>query len=387
MVEFSTFVKAAGRAGTTAAAEAERTRRERGLRVLDLRGDGILSGRLPDHIIEEAIRAVRESNQPPSNGLPELREAISAKLREENGIEADPVTEILITTGAKEAIFILMTALLTPGDEVLLHAPNYVFDGAIRLHGGIPVYLPTHAVDGFQLHLEQAKTLVSPRTRLLILCNPVNPTGHLPSRSEVEAFGSFAAHHKLMVLADESYEKYVYDGQAVCSVASYQEFRKQVVTVQSFSKSYSLAAYRVGYMVGPSQVISTCRCVLEWMDIYLNAVSQRAAWAALTGPRAWVGGMIRDWQTARDHFLAVIKQVPHLPCGSPQATGMAFVNITTYGMPSSEVSRLLLERYGIPSVPGSVFNGEGYIRLPFGGSDAVHTQLVDALKHSLISCS
>jgi aspartate/methionine/tyrosine aminotransferase len=387
MVEFSAFVRGAGRAGTTAAAEAARARHESGGRVLDLRGDGIFNGRLPDHIVEEAKRAAWDSKSPPSNGLPELREAIAIKLRNENGIDADPATEILVTTGAKEAIFITMAALLTPGDEVLLHTPNYVFNGAIRLHGGVPVYLPTQAADGFRLHLQQAEASVSARTRLLILCNPVNPTGHLPSRSEVEAFGSFVTRHKLMVLADESYEKYVYDGHAVCSLASYQEFRKQVITVQSFSKSYSLADYRVGYMVGPSQFISTCRCVLEWIDIYLNPVSQSAAWASLTGPQAWVSDMIRDYQTARDHFLAVITQVPRLPCACPQATGMAFVNIAAYNMPSSEVSRLLLERYGVPSVPGSVFNGEGYIRLPFGCSDAIHTELIYALKHSLLSCS
>lgn len=368
-------------------AQAAHARHETGGQVLDLRGSGILKGRLPDHVNEEAARSVREIQQPPSNGLPELRKAISTKLHEENRFEADPGTEILVTTGASEAIFLIMAALLTPGDEVLLHAPNYVFDGAIRLHGATPVYLPTSAAEGFRLSLEEAEALVSPRTQLLILCNPVNPTGHLPSRAEVEAFGSFVARHGLMVLSDESYEKYVFDGQATCSLASYAEFRPRVVTVQSFSKSYSLTANRLGYMVGPPEVVSACRLVLEWIDLYLNPVSQRVAWAALTGPQGWVREMIRDWQTARDHFLNVIKEIPRLCCSLIQATGLTWLDVTAYKRPSLEVSKFLFERYGIPSVAGSVFQGEGYIRLPFGGSEVVHRELIDALKASLLGCS
>ena len=382
-MKLSSFVKDLNRPGTTVAAEQVLTRAARGDKVLDLRNSGT-SDRLPaGHILEESKKAIRSIKSIPSNGLPELRGAISVKLRKENGISADPDTDILITTGAKEAIFIVMAALITPGDEVLLHTPNYVFDGAIRMQGGVPVYLPTRSSDGFYLHLDEADSLVNPRTRLLILCNPVNPTGHLPSSAEVENFGRFADRHGLVVMADESYEKYVYDGHTLHSLASYSEFQERVVTVQSFSKSYSMTAYRVGYMLGPSNVISACRRVMEWLNIHLNPISQWAAWSALTGSQDWVKEMVREWQSNRDYFVNMIKDIPQIKCCIPQATGFAFLDVSAYGLSSTEVTKILLEQYGIPSTPGKVFHGEGYIRLPFGGSKAVHRELISLLKKSL----
>lgn len=366
--------------GTTAAAEAARQARAGGRPVLDIRSFGTASGMPPDHVREAVARAAREPRAGSSNGLPELREAIAAKLSKDNGITADPRDEILVTTGAKEGLYLAMGAIVEPGDEVLYHVPNYVFDGAICLHGGVPVHLPTSPADGFALHLDDAVRAVSPRTRVFVLCNPVNPTGHVPTREEVEAIGAFAERHDLWLLVDESYEKYVYDGRQRYSPAAYPDLRSRTITIQSFSKGYSLFAYRLGYVAAPPPVIAACRRLLEWIDIYLSAVSQHAALAALTGPDAWIAEMLAAWQTARDRLvIGMGSLLPDVPVVAPQGTGFVFPDVSAFGRPSSDVAAILLDGYGIPCVPGSVFHGEGRVRMGFGGTHAVQHELLTAL--------
>jgi len=366
--------------GTTAAAEAARQARGVGRPVLDIRSFGTVSGLPPEHVREAVARAAREPGAGSSNGLPELREAIAAKLAKDNGIAADARDEILVTTGAKEGLYLAMGAIVEPGDEVLYHVPNYVFDGAIRLHGGVPVHLPTSPADGFALRLDDAARAVSSRTRVLVLCNPVNPTGHVPTREEVEAIGAFAERHDLWLLADESYEKYVYDGRPRYSPAAYPDLRARTITIQSFSKSYSLFAYRLGYIAAQAPVIAACRRMLEWIDIYLSPVSQHAALAALTGPSAWIDETLAMWQAARDRLVSGMRRrLPDVLFATPQGTGFVFPDVTIFGRPSSEVAAMLLDTYGIPCVPGSVFHGEGRVRMGFGGTPAVQDELLMAL--------
>ncbi len=366
--------------GTTAAAEAARQARAGGRSVLDIRSFGTASGVPPDHVGEAVARAAREPRAGSSSGLPELREAIAAKLSKDNGITADPRDEILVTTGAKEGLYLALGAILEPGDEVLYHVPNYVFDGAIRLHGGVAVHLPTSPADGFALHLDDADRAVSARTRVFVLCNPVNPTGHVPTRDEVEAIGAFAERHDLWLLVDESYEKYVYDGSVLSSPAAYPDLRSRTVTVQSFSKGYSLFAYRLGYIAAPAPVIAACRRLLEWIDIYVSAVPQHAALAALTGPTAWIAEMLAAWQTARDRLVIGMRSLlPDVHFVAPQGTGFVFPDVAAFGRPSARVAAMLLEDYGIPCVPGSVFHGEGRVRMGFGGAESVQQQLLTAL--------
>jgi aspartate/methionine/tyrosine aminotransferase len=352
--------------------------------VLDVRSFGTASGVPPDHVGEAVARAARAPRAASSDGLPELREAIADKLTSENGITADPRDEILVTIGAKEALYLALGAIVEPGDEVIYHVPNYVFDGAIRLHGGVPVHLPTAPGDGFALHVDDAVRALSPRTRAFVLCNPANPTGHVPTREEVEAIGAFAERHDLWLLVDESYEKYVYDGRRRCSPAGYPDLWSRTITVHSFSKSYSLFAYRLGYIAAPTPVIAACRRLLEWAHIYVSPVLQHAALAALTGPSGWMDEMLAGWQHARDrlvHGMAAV--VPDLAFVTPQGTGFVFPDITVFGRPSADVAAVLLDGYGVPSVPGSVFHGEGRVRLGFGGPAAVQQQLFETLARTL----
>jgi aspartate/methionine/tyrosine aminotransferase len=367
--------------GTTAAAEAARIRKVSGQRVIPLRGHSTLDGQPAQHIREAAAEAAMQGGTSPPSGLPELREAIAEKLHLENGIAVDPEREILVTTGAKEAIFLVMASLLSPGDEVLLHSPNYVFDGAVRLCGAVPVYVPATLAEGYGLPLEGVNPGL--RTRILVLCNPVNPTGHLPTREEVLAFGRFAERHGLILLSDESFEKYVYDGRSICSPAAFPEFRSRTVTVHSFSKSYSLTRYRVGYIAGPEPLIEVCRRLHEWICIQMNPISQKAAWAALTGPQEWLAGLRAVWQRSRDHFVELIAGLPELPFAPIEATGSAFVDVSVFKRPCREVSRFLLNQYAIPSVPGEVFHAPGFLRIPFGGEPEARFQLIEALGEAL----
>jgi aspartate/methionine/tyrosine aminotransferase len=321
-------------------------------------------------VIEAAERAVRLNVYAPSHGLPALRGAIAAKLARENGVDTDP-DDVLVTNGAMHALFIVFGALLRPGDEVIIPTPSWFFHPQIEFFGGIPVKAPRRPPDeGFRPDLEQIRNHVSPRTRIILVCSPSNPTGTLYSRRELEGIAGIAEDEDLVLVADESYEKVVYDGRRHVSAASLDSARERTITVQSFTKSYAMPGWRVGYLSAPGRSLEPFLRILQWSTICCNYVAQQAALAALTGPQHWVAAMFRRYEQCRDLFHDGLAKIAGITAVRPEGGPFAFPSFARFGMDTDALAAKLLNEQGVVSVPGSAFFARDHIRIPFGGEDA-----------------
>ena len=322
-----------------------------GGRTLALRGTAARP--LPDHVREAAVTALSEHGRtPPSRGLLELREAIG-RLH-----DRDPEREVLVTNGAQHALALAFRALLEPGEAAIVPSPAYFFGGPIEAAGGRPIYVPSGEADGWRLDLEAIERAVDAQTRVLVVCNPANPTGRLLSREEVAGLAELARRRGLAILTDEAYERYVYEGLALESVL---EHAPDAVLVRSIGKSYALPAWRLGYVVAPPGVIDACVRALEVDCIRCPYVGQRVALAAIEGPQEWLAGVPAEYERYRDGALRAVDAVG-LAAVKPLAAPFLFLNLDGAG------EEELLEA-GIPAVPGRFLQAPGYARLPFGGAD------------------
>jgi aspartate aminotransferase len=299
-----------------------------------------------------------------------LREAIAAKLASDNEISADPNTEIVVTVGAKEALFAALLALVGPGDEVVLEDPGYLgFEPLIRLAGATPVPVALSAADGFRLPLQKIRAAITQRTRVLLLCNPHNPTGRVMNQAELDGVAALAQERDLVVLMDEAYEHFVFDGRRHRSLAASPDMRGRTVTVQTVSKVYNMAGWRVGWLAAPFEL---ARRIL---DIHTHAVTcpagvmQAGAEAAI---RARVGEgdlpfatIVENYTQQRDAMVEALNAIPGVRCGIPEGGYFAFVDVSAFGVRSAEMSSYLLDTAHVACTPGSAFGagGEGFLRL------------------------
>ena len=343
--------------------------------VLTLRGGPVLP--LPEHVREAVSRALDEPDRRPSRGLPELRAAIAQALRAETDAAVDESGEVIVTNGAMHALNIVVRALIDADDEVIVPAPNYFFDGVVRLAGGKPVYVPGSEADGWRWDLDQIEGAVTSRTKLLLMSNPTNPTGYLPSRAEVEALVALSRRRGFLVLSDESYDRFVYDGASFTSLASVAH--GEGVLVRSLSKSHALANWRVGYIVAPAELATAFRNVLEWDCLHCAYVPQRVAYAALTGPQDWLEGMAARYESNRDRLLAAIAESDWLSAVRPPSAPFLFINTEAAERESGRSAVELLLASGIPTVGGEYFGASGHVRLPIGADEATLARLEERL--------
>jgi len=338
--------------------------RKEGVDVVSLSGAPLT---LPGpNVIEAAARAAREFAKAPSRGLPELREAISHKVQREQGFTADPGTEILITNGAMQALYVIMTALLDPGDEILVTRPGFFYHGIAELVGARCVYLPTDESQQYRYDIDGFERVITNRTKLFMLTSPNNPTGHVATRKELEGIARLADKHDLLVVSDDSYEKMVYDGRQHISFASLDGVKERAITVQSFTKSYAMSGWRVGYIIAKQPLIETFLKVLEWMVLACGYVQQKAAAAAMTGPQDWVDAIGHDFQQYRDAMCGGLDEIDGLTYVRPEGGPFVFPNVSRFGMSASDFARYILDEFGVRSEPGEVFQEPGHIRLAFG---------------------
>ncbi len=315
--------------------------------VLPLKGT--LAAPLPAHVREAVTEALDEhAVTPPSRGHVALREAIARSLP----APADPERGILVTNGAMQALGLVFRAVLQPGDEVIVPVPCYFFAGLVERACGVFVPVP-----GWEP--EAIERAVTARSRLLILTNPNNPDGHLPSRAEIDELLALAARHGLTVLADEAYERCIHEGELASAWGSEQR-ASNVILIRSLGKSLAMPAWRIGFVAGEPPVIDACLRELEWDVIRVGHVAQRAATAALEGPQDWLDGVAQRYRRDRDAAHAMIAGHPILTAPLPAAT--PFLWLTLGGLSSQD----LLEE-GLPVVDGAAFGTPGHARLPFGG--------------------
>ncbi len=322
-----------------------------GLDMLPLKGS--VAAPLPPHVREAAAAALDEHTvTPPSRGHVELRDAIARSLP----APADPEREILVTNGAMHALSLVFRALLGAGDEVIVPTPCYFFAGLIERAGG--AFVPVPSWD--PAAIERA---VTPRSKVLVLTNPNNPDGRLPTRAEVDELLALAARHGLTVVSDEAYERCIHDGELASAWGA-----PNVILIRSLGKSLAMPAWRIGFVAAEPAVVERCLRELEWDVIRVSHVAQRAAAAALDGPQTWLDEVAEGYRRDRDAAHAVVVDHPILSAALPPATPFLWLDL-------GELSSQQLVEAGIAVVDGAAFGAPGRARLPFAGAAAVTDEL------------
>ncbi|MEW5721743.1 MAG: pyridoxal phosphate-dependent aminotransferase [Thermodesulfobacteriota bacterium] len=323
----------------------------------------------PEFIREAAKKALDDgfTRYPPARGFPDLREAVSEKLQRENNIQADPDTDIFIAVGAMQVIFNACLHLLDPDDEVIILDPGYDYYSQIRLFGGVPVPVPAYEENHFKVDPADIQAAVTVRTKLIIVNTPANPTGAVLEEGLLREIADLAIKNNLLVLSDEPYEHIIFDGKRHVSLASFDGLKERTISAFTLSKSYAMTGWRVGYAVAPKPIVDEMEKLMEHMVSGVSAVAQRAALAALTGPRDCIRRMLAEYDRRRALVYEGLNNIEGLSCLNPEATFYAFPNIKRLGLSSWDLAKYLVREHRVALVPGSIFgrNGEGYLRLSF----------------------
>ncbi len=330
----------------------------------------------PEHVKRTAIEAIKSgfTKYTSPAGIPELRKAVAEKLKRENGIDYSP-EEVVITDGAKLALFNLMLSVIEEGDEVIIPAPYWVtYPEQVKFAGGKPVFVETKEENRFSLKLEDIEPVVTERTRLLILCTPNNPTGAVIDRSELEKIGKFCAERGILIASDECYEKLTYDGFEHTSIASISEKIKNVtITINALSKAFSMTGWRVGYAAGPKEIIDAMIKINSQSISNVNSVAQKAAVAALTSPTDFLKDWLKAFDERRRYMVEKLNEISGVKCLMPKGAFYAFPNVKELiekgGLRDDfALADYLLEKAKIAVVPGSAFGMPGYLRLSYATS-------------------
>ncbi|MGH2617141.1 MAG: pyridoxal phosphate-dependent aminotransferase [Thermomicrobiales bacterium] len=334
----------------------------------------------PKHIVAAANVAIDENRTGPAHarGLPELRRAIARKLAAENGIEAGPETEILVTTGGQEALFLAIQALIEPGDEVIMPDPRYTsYDYAIELAGGRIVLVPTREEDAFDLDPDEVEKRLTPASKILLLISPSNPTAGIVTPANIRRLAEIAQERNLIVISDEIYEKFLYDGHQHLSIASLPGMRERTVTLNSVSKTYAMTGWRIGYLAGPQAMVDAVAALKIMVNIQAPTVSQWAAVAAFEGPQECVAEM-RETYDARRRLLMAFLDEMGFTYGEPRGGLYIWVNTTSTGIPALELSSRFLDE-GVLIFPGTGFgeNWGDYMRMTL-------LQPIDVLREAIV---
>jgi aspartate aminotransferase len=373
--------------GTVETTEAVRQMRKRGIDVIHF-GSGDPDFDTPVHIREALERAVRDgfTHYTESSGLVALREAIAQKLHVENLIDANPGDEIIVTPSGKHALFCATTALVDQGDEVLIFDPSWVSYGpSVEMVGGVPVHVPLSGSGGFRIDEASIERHITPRSKLIIFNSPNNPTGRVHDRGEIEAVASVARRHDLYVLADEVYEKLVFDGATTTSIASLPGMAERTITVNSFSKSYAMTGWRLGYLAGPRRLVAEISKVQQHSVTCAPSFTQQAAIAALRGPQDCVTQMVEEFRRRRDRVAQALSAIPRLRFHGPEGTFYLFLDISGYGRPSAAFARMLLDQAHVAVTPGKGFGLDDHVRLALTQKQERLDEAVDRMARCLSS--
>ncbi len=334
----------------------------------------------PEHIKEAAVKALEQgfTKYTPAGGILELKEAVRHKLKRDNGLDYK-TNEIIITVGAKHALFNTFQVILDPGDEVIIPAPYWVsYIDQVRVSGGEAVIVETEEVHGFKLTAEQLKAAITPKTRAVVLNSPSNPTGAVYSREELEALARVVIDADILVVSDEIYEPFVYDGAEFTSFPSLgPELKERTVLIHGVSKSHAMTGWRIGFAAGPAKLIAAMNSLQSHSTSNPTSIAQKAAVAALTGSQQPVHDMVREFARRREYLVERLRAIPGIECPMPQGAFYAFPRVSSaFGRKiggqvienSSDLAQVLLQEAKVALVPGSAFGKEGYLRLSYATS-------------------
>ena len=332
--------------------------------------------------MEAAIAACKDPamhRYTPAGGLPDLKEAIVMKTKRDSGYTAT-VTQVLVTNGGKQAVYNTFAALLDPGDEVLVQAPYWVtYPEAIVLAGGVPVYVESGIESGFKVTIDQLEAKLTPRTKVLLWASPSNPTGAVYPVEATEAIGRWAVSKGLWVVTDEIYEHLLYGNREISSIATLvPELADRVVIVHGVAKTYAMTGWRVGWMVGPADVIKAATNLQSHSTSNVNNIAQKAAVAALTGDLTAVAEMRVAFDRRRQTMQRMLSEVPGFTCMEPEGAFYAFPSVqgaigrTVRGKlidSSLTLAAVILDEAKVAVVPGEAFGAPGYARLAYALGD------------------
>ena len=336
----------------------------------------------PDYIVNAAIEAAKipaNHRYTPTPGLPELREAIVKKTKRDSNYEIT-VDQVLITNGGKQSVYQSFASILDPGDEVLLPSPYWTtYPECIKLAGGVSVEVFADETQNYLVSVEQLEKALTPKTKVLLFCSPSNPTGSVYSADQVKAIGQWAYNKGLWVITDEIYEHLLYDGAAATSICvAVPELADRTIIINGVAKTYAMTGWRVGWMIGPKDVIKAATNLQSHLSSNVSNVSQRAAIAALSGDLAAVHKMGEAFDRRRKLIVKLLNEIPGVSCPTP--TGAFYVYPSVKGVlgkeirgkrptTSAELATLILEEVEVAAVPGEAFGPSGYLRFSYALGD------------------
>lgn len=335
----------------------------------------------PKHTLEAGWEAAKEgkTHYEPTNGVPELLEALAKKAYLDYGLNYDPNFEIVITVGGTEAIFSALIGLINPEDEVLIPNPGFVcYEPCVLLAEGVPVSVPLSEKNGFKPSIDDVTSLITKKSRVIILNYPNNPTGAVLSFNEMGVLAKAAVEHDMIVISDEVYEKILYDGAKHYCAATFPGMRERTLVVNSFSKTYAMTGLRVGFVYGPKELISPLWLVHQFNVACVNSLAQYIALAALKGPQNFVREMVREFDRRRHLVYERLNKIEGFNCTLPKGAFYVFPNIKSVGMSSEKLAEFLIKKAHVATVPGSAFGcyGKNYLRISYA---AAYEQLQEAL--------
>jgi len=323
----------------------------------------------PDNVTNAAIKALKDhfTHYTPSAGIPELRRAVAEKTRRENGIPCEE--KHVIITPTKQAIFMACLAMLEEGDEVIMPDPAWgTFEATVRIAGARASFVTLKDEDGYRMSPEKVAEAINPRTKMILINSPSNPLGSIMERSDMEGIADLAKDHDLSVLADETYEKIIFEGKHH-SIASFPDMFERTITVAGLSKTYAMTGWRVGWVIAPTSICREINKLQTQSITCATSFAQVAGVEALNGPQDSVRQMVKEFKARRDLIYELMAEIPTLSCQRPKGAFYIFPSYK-HKMNSEDLAAYLLEEAHVAVTPGSAFGpaGEGHIRISYAAS-------------------
>jgi aspartate/methionine/tyrosine aminotransferase len=352
----------------------------------------------PDYIVQaaaDATKVLANHRYTPTPGLPELRDAIVKKTKRDSNLDIT-VEQVLVTNGGKQAVYQAFATIVDKGDEVLLPSPYWTtYPECVKLAGGVPIEVFADESQNYLVTVEQLEKARTPRTKAILFCSPSNPTGSVYSEPQVKAIAEWALANDLWIITDEIYEHLLYDGATAPSIpVLVPEMADRTIILNGVAKTYAMTGWRVGWMIGPKDVIKAATNLQSHLSSNVSNVSQRAAIAALTGDLSAVKKMLEAFDRRRKLIVKMLNEIPGIECPTPQ--GAFYVYPSVKGVlnkeirgrrptTSAELAALILEEAEVAVVPGEAFGPSGYIRLSYATSDEDIIEGVTRIKNLLSS--
>jgi aspartate aminotransferase len=336
----------------------------------------------PPHIVEAACKALVDGHHgyTAANGIPPLREAVAADLWRRHRVEVSP-GQVLVVPGGKVTMFFAIMMFGEPGVEILYPNPGFpIYESVIRFSGAVPVPIPLHESAGFSFSAAEVLDRITPRTRLIIVNSPANPTGGVVPRAEFDRLvAGLERHPQVAVLSDEIYGEILYDGAEHVSLLGYPSLRDRLILLDGWSKTYAMTGWRLGYGVWPEQLFAAAERLAINCHSCVNAAAQYAGIAALRGPREPVAAMVAAFAERRQFIIEALNRLPGVSCVRPGGAFYAFPNVTKLGLDARSLQNRLLDEAGVATIAGTSFGefGEGYLRFSYAASRAAIAEAIE----------